>query len=304
MLYYTPKYVRQESDMEYGDSVTHENYNEKLNLNTTQGDYNTAVLEMLFNIDDPESTYHIPYLDKGLEDQALKLEEFKEELTKQNNNLTNLDEFQKTTKETVDKIINGSATIPVANAAKVLEAATSAPNSSYYGKDASGTIGFFRLPEFIYAATPNETVADIDAIYFTPQQNSVDESMLTEAARAKLNKASITSYPELSERPTINGVDLIGDLTLENLGIQLVGNYLSVEEFNEAITGYYTKQETEDYVNDTLTSTLSNYYTKDATAMYVADTLQSYSTVAQTPQVQVGDSFTGTPKNGDILITI
>ena len=35
MLNYIPKYVRQDSNLAYGEKVTHENYNEKLNLNTT-----------------------------------------------------------------------------------------------------------------------------------------------------------------------------------------------------------------------------------------------------------------------------
>ena len=38
---FVPRYVRQISDMEYGSVVSHENYNEKLNLNSSQGDYNT-----------------------------------------------------------------------------------------------------------------------------------------------------------------------------------------------------------------------------------------------------------------------
>ena len=33
-LIYVPRYVSQESDLDFGDVVTHENYNEKLNLNT------------------------------------------------------------------------------------------------------------------------------------------------------------------------------------------------------------------------------------------------------------------------------
>ena len=52
MLNYIPKYVRQDSDLAYGEKVTHENYNEKLNLNTTQGDYNTDVLlKLLTGVD-------------------------------------------------------------------------------------------------------------------------------------------------------------------------------------------------------------------------------------------------------------
>ena len=47
-MYYVPRFVKQVSDLEYGSVVTHENYNEKLNLNMEQGDYNTEVLRILF----------------------------------------------------------------------------------------------------------------------------------------------------------------------------------------------------------------------------------------------------------------
>lgn len=60
LTHYIPRYIRQESDMEYGSIVTHENYNEKLNLNGMQGDYNTEVLDNLFN--NNESEMQIPYL--------------------------------------------------------------------------------------------------------------------------------------------------------------------------------------------------------------------------------------------------
>ena len=72
-LKFTPKYVRQESDLEYGEKVTHENYNAKLNLNTTQGDYNTDVLLKLLTGVDRDDTYHIPYLDADIERMASEL---------------------------------------------------------------------------------------------------------------------------------------------------------------------------------------------------------------------------------------
>lgn len=73
-LTFVPRYVRQVSDLSYGDKVTHENYNEKLNLNTTQGDYNTEVLRLLFGEIDKTRTFHIPYLDKEIDDRLSGLD--------------------------------------------------------------------------------------------------------------------------------------------------------------------------------------------------------------------------------------
>ena len=57
---FIPKFVGQKSDMEYGSVVTHENYNEKLNLNMEQGDYNTEVLRILFTERDINKVYRLP----------------------------------------------------------------------------------------------------------------------------------------------------------------------------------------------------------------------------------------------------
>ena len=72
-LIYIPKFVRQTSDMEYGSVVTHENYNEKLNLNMDQGDYNTEVLRILFTEKEMNKTYRIPYLEKYTYDTVADL---------------------------------------------------------------------------------------------------------------------------------------------------------------------------------------------------------------------------------------
>ena len=62
-LIYVPRYVSQESDLDFGDVVTHENYNEKLNLNTKQGDYNTEILKLLFTETDQTKVPHVPYIE-------------------------------------------------------------------------------------------------------------------------------------------------------------------------------------------------------------------------------------------------
>jgi hypothetical protein len=69
---YIPKYITTDILAEYGEHLTHEAYNEMVKLNITQGDYNTTVLNQLFNTDEG---IQIPYLDnkikKVTDDQAI-----------------------------------------------------------------------------------------------------------------------------------------------------------------------------------------------------------------------------------------
>lgn len=69
---YIPKYITTDILAEYGEHLTHEAYNEMVKLNITQGDYNTTVLNQLFNTDEG---IQIPYLDNNIkkvtDDQAI-----------------------------------------------------------------------------------------------------------------------------------------------------------------------------------------------------------------------------------------
>ena len=64
---YIPKYVKQVTDYNYGETITHEAYNQLMNLNSLQGDYNSEVLDTLLNESDSTQTYHVPYIDTELE---------------------------------------------------------------------------------------------------------------------------------------------------------------------------------------------------------------------------------------------
>jgi len=68
---FIPKYITTDILADYGEHLTHEAYNEMVLLNSTQGDYNTKVLNQLFNTDEG---IQIPYLDnkikKVTDDQA------------------------------------------------------------------------------------------------------------------------------------------------------------------------------------------------------------------------------------------
>ena len=62
---FIPKYITTDILADYGEHLTHEAYNEMVLLNSTQGDYNTKVLNQLFNTDEG---IQIPYLDKKIKE--------------------------------------------------------------------------------------------------------------------------------------------------------------------------------------------------------------------------------------------
>lgn len=62
---FIPKYITTDILAEYGEHLTHEAYNEMVKLNSSQGDYNSQVLNQLFNTDEG---IQIPYLDKKIKE--------------------------------------------------------------------------------------------------------------------------------------------------------------------------------------------------------------------------------------------
>lgn len=271
-IVYVPRFVKQESDMEYGSVVTHENYNEKLNLNTTQGDYNTEILRLLLSVSNPKDVPHIPYLDKIIEDQVNRLD------GRINDNYKEFDDFRTETNakwddvytqlEDHDKritanyneldlrilnIINGVTKVKSAEWADHIVGIDKAGEHFYYGTDYDGTEGFFRLPDALYAEDIESGMPEIGDIVFTPRPNSVDETMLTEALRDKINREGISDYDQLTSRPRINGITLTGNKTLSDLGIQPAGNYIT-----EIPSEYITESELADVLNKTLSPTNVN----------------------------------------------
>jgi len=204
MEQFIPRWVHQVSEKEAGSLVTHEDYNEKLNLNSMQGDYNTHVLLRLLTCADSEHTYHVPYLDK-------EIERIDEELSR----IPDITELQ----EILNHIIDGTTTVGHAEYADKITGIDEVEPKHYYGTSMDSSIGFFQLPDSIYAEDIEGTSVEIDGIYYTPRPNSVAESMLTPEVRAKLNAGSITSYNDLDDKPAIGGVTLTSATTLADLGI-------------------------------------------------------------------------------------
>lgn len=310
MLQYIPKYVRQESDMEYGDLVTHENYNEKLNLNSTQGDYNTEVLDKLLNSTVDEDTYHIAYVDAALETHTEDLAGIHEHLDTYDDTIAGVVDAQDALQIQIDNFISGDSVVNHATMADRITGATSAANNTYYGKDDNGVLGFINLPEFIYAIPVEDTSVDVDGVYFTPQLASVTEAMLTADVREKLNRANITDYDMLDNRPSIASVVLTGNKTLAQLGIQPAGNYASPGDITSALTNYYTQSQTNTAINNKANETYNNatnYVNTQLTNYVTNSTFNPVSVKANAAAVvKVGSSWPSgvTPKTGDILITV
>lgn len=300
-IVFVPRFVKSESDYNYGELVSHEAFNERINLNTTQGDYNTEILRLLFTDADPANVPHVVYLDKIIEDEVNRIDKNVEDVADKVNSLQEgVDQVINTASEVsklITAIIDGSTSVGHATLADDIKGVDTVGYRKYYGTDSNGSKGFHPMPDSIYAEDISSGTVDISGIYYVPRENSVDESMLTEAVRTKINKQSISSYVELDGLPSINTIELKGALTLKDLGIQPEGNYLT--------------EIPEEYVTDTeLTETLNSYLTTEnaantyATSTTVTNLTNSINSVSNKAAVVCIGSFSGNPKTGDILITV
>lgn len=240
-MYYVPKFVKQVSDLEYGSVVTHENYNEKLNLNMEQGDYNTEVLRILFTEQNIDNTYRIPYLEKYTDDAVAKIQneidEHIEQIDKNTQGIKDNKALILNNAMDIDYIIDGRTPVALAKYANKVDGIDTAADHTYYGKDYDGKIGFHAVPDGIFAEDISSSTAEINGIYYVPRADSVEEYMLTADVIAKLNRSSITAYPDLTDKPQINNTLLVGNLTLNDLGIQPAGRYLTEvpEEYAKSV---------------------------------------------------------------------
>ena len=307
-LTYVPKFVRQTSDLGYGDIVTHENYNEKLNLLIQQGDYNTEVLRQLLTPEyNPDRTYHIYYLDKALEDEAERADQnLQAAVDTLNGRFDGLDDRFVADEEDIAtnarnietnagniatntlniatnaanilKILNGTTPVAKADAITGIE---NAGARKYYGTDRTSAAGFYDMPAAIFAEGTEAQPALVNGIIFTPAPDSVEEAMLTPEVRTKLNRTNITDYELLDNLPEINNIELKGNKSLADLGIQPAGSYISPAAVADS---YYNKTQ----VNSLLTPKLdastaaSTYQRQDAMSVYLLSSTASNTYATQT----------------------
>ena len=307
-LTYVPKFVRQTSDLGYGDIVTHENYNEKLNLLIQQGDYNTEVLRQLLTPEyDPDRTYHIYYLDKALENEAERVDQNLQDavdtlngridglddrfVADEKNIATNTRNIEintgniatntlniATNAANILKILDGTTPVAKANAITGIE---NAGARKYYGTDRTSTAGFHDMPAAIFAEGTEAQPALVNGIVFTPAPDSVEEAMLTSEVRTKLNRTSITDYALLDNLPKINNIELKGNKSLADLGIQPAGSYISPAAVADS---YYNKTQVDTLLSPKLdaSTAASTYQRQDAMDVYLLSSTASNTYATQT----------------------
>lgn len=307
-LTYVPKFVRQTSDLGYGDIVTHENYNEKLNLLIQQGDYNTEVLRQLLTPEyDPDRTYHIYYLDKALENEAERVDQNLQDavdtlngridglddrfVADEKNIATNTRNIEintgniatntlniTTNAANILKILDGTTPVAKANAITGIE---NAGARKYYGTDRTSTAGFHDMPAAIFAEGTEAQPALVNGIIFTPAPDSVEEAMLTSEVRTKLNRTSITDYALLDNLPKINNIELKGNKSLADLGIQPAGSYISPAAVADS---YYNKTQVDTLLSPKLDASTasSTYQRQDAMDVYLLSSTASNTYATQT----------------------
>ena len=307
-LTYVPKFVRQTSDLGYGDIVTHENYNEKLNLLIQQGDYNTEVLRQLLTPEyDPDRTYHIYYLDKALEHEAERVDQNLQDavdtlngridglddrfVADEKNIATNTRNIEintgniatntlniATNAANILKILDGTTPVAKANAITGIE---NAGARKYYGTDRTSTAGFHDMPAAIFAEGTEAQPALVNGIIFTPAPDSVEEAMLTSEVRTKLNRTNITDYALLDNLPKINNIELKGNKSLADLGIQPAGSYISPAAVADS---YYNKTQVDTLLSPKLdaSTAASTYQRQDAMGVYLLSSTASNTYATQT----------------------
>lgn len=304
-LIFIPKYVKQDSDLAYGEKVTHENYNEKLNLNTTQGDYNTEVLFKLLSKIDKEETYHIPYLDKDVEDINNTIETIQGDIEDIITDTEGIHEDIDNIEQTISDIERGTVNVQHAIEADRISSGVTAGPNKYYGTNENSELGFITLPEFIYAEDM-ESSTGVDGVYYIPALNSVTESMLSSEVRLKLNREAIVDYEYLDNIPSINDVVLTGNKSLSDLGIQPVGNYVTGPYLSNILSDYYTITAAQAWVNAQLSSyaTVAALQSTTNTADSAASTANSALSRANSCARVGVNQYVSSPQNGDIYFAV
>lgn len=307
-LIYVPRYVKQITDYNYGEVLSHEAYNDMMNRNSDQGDYNTEVLNTLFNSESKE--YRIKYLDNELDSINNTIEEVRTDCINESNAIkeniidieSNIDDLElKVTDahKNISDIIDGTTAVCEALVANDLKGLVSSGPNKYYGTDAEANTGFFDVPETIYVEDL-DTIIDTSGIVITPASGSVTEAMLDEALATKVNRVDgVTDYDYLTSRPSINGVLLTGDISVEDLGLQEAGDFVTNTSLNHVLEDYYTAETTDAVIESSVNTGIGNLPNRVSALETSVSKLPS-----SIPQIQVGSTFTGTPKIGDMLITL
>lgn len=298
-IVFVPRYVKMESDYNYGELVSHESFNEYLNLNSTQGDYNTEILKLLVTEENPAETLHIKYLDKLIEQEVNRINEDIDVLQGYSDAVQTAVNIAGQANDAVMKLIIGDTSVKYADH---ITGANASGINKYYGTDETGAPGFYDVPnpDSIYAEPMSSGAVEIDGIYYVPRVNSVEEDMLSEVVRTKINRASITDYNLLDNTPSLAGVPLNGNVLLSEIGAQPAGNYLTSIP-DEYVKSAELEAALQPYM---LTDVATRSFATASSVSTLTSAVNTVSTKANKAAVICVGSFSGTPKQGDLLITV
>lgn len=123
---------------------------------------------------------------------------------------------------------------------------------------------------------PGQTAVDacnaFELVKTTCMEGGTDEGLDTETIDLGTSnieiitasgEAGTNDYNNLQNKPSINNVELDGNKTLEELGIQPKGEYATEEQVTEQLEGYATKEEIPDVSGFATKEQLEEYATKD-----------------------------------------
>lgn len=337
-LIYTPKFIGKTSDKNYGDLVSHEDYNELVNLNTDQGDHVSEVLRILFTEQDSTKTYHIPYVDDLLVTELEKVYADKSAIDARINENAALLEAQA---QTMSSIINeneninaliadltsGVTPVPAASYADNIKGVEDAGPDMYYGTDTNSAAGFYQLPPAIFAEDASSADVGVSAIYIAPRPKSIDETMLTDALVERINQVDgVTDYQYLTSKPKINNVELVGSVSLDSLDImsksahgldiQAAKDYTdskydlalqAIQDLNDNISDDYlqkTSAEATYAAKTSLDATNTNLTNLTNTVNNVNSTATSANNTARAATRTYFTTSGISPKDGDLYIQV
>ena len=214
---YIPRYVRQIADYNYGETITHEAYNALMNLNSDQGDYNTEVLKTLLSVEDSTQTFHVPYLDKELEDVNTLIEGINGTLTRHAEAIADL---QTATSDLPD----------IRSDISDLKNSVLTANNTY---KASPTNKDVYTSGYINALTKN--AKDTSS---ANTRTNYSASYLNNELGNRYTKLETYNKTEVDNKET----DIYSSIT--NLNTYLTTNYYNKDAIETKLSNYYTKGQT------------------------------------------------------------
>lgn len=292
--YYTQLEMRDVADFNFGETLTHEDYNYYINKTFEYARYNNTVLAKLFSEDREGDAYRIPYIDKRI--QALEIL-----ATDTWNDLQIAEDNIDALQQNIIKIINGTTVVGHAKIADKVNGIDEAGKLRYYGTNLSSAPGFHELPPMVYTERIDQAKSvNVDGIYFVPSLDTVSEAMLTPELRNKINARSIALDGEAvtMAAPTPVPVAAVPSIDTSKFLTELPSNLV----YDETLEKYLTIK---DYENDKelVKSELMSY--ADSKYFNIASVLDEFKEDVKqhTSRIYINE-IPANPKAGDMVVML